>query len=140
MTNLNGEKQRILMVEDHEDAREIVAFCLEEYTLIYARNFDEGVRLARRGYFDLYISDNWLPGGDGVEMCRRIREFDPHTRRPTERGVKNKGDICKKFVALLSAYAKRSLDSSMPNTDLRGRKLRRMFMVAMRLTVMMLWR
>jgi DNA-binding response OmpR family regulator len=23
--------------------------------------------------------DNWLPGGTGVELCRRIRAFDPHT-------------------------------------------------------------
>jgi DNA-binding response OmpR family regulator len=30
-------------------------------------------------YFDLYILDNWLPDGDGVDLCRNIREFDPHT-------------------------------------------------------------
>jgi DNA-binding response OmpR family regulator len=38
-----------------------------------------GLRHARRGYFDLYILDNHLPGGNGVELCRLIREFDPHT-------------------------------------------------------------
>jgi DNA-binding response OmpR family regulator len=79
MMNSNREKKRILMVEDHEDAREIAAFSLEEYTLICARNFDEGLRLARRGYFDLYILDNWLPDGNGIELCRVIRQFDPHT-------------------------------------------------------------
>jgi DNA-binding response OmpR family regulator len=67
------------MVEDHEDAWEIASLSLEEYTLIYARNCDEGIRLARRGYFDLYILDNWLPDGNGIELCRVIREFDPHT-------------------------------------------------------------
>jgi DNA-binding response OmpR family regulator len=77
--NSNREKKRILMVEDHEDAWEIAALSLEEYTLIYARNFDEGRRLARRGYFDLYILDNLLPDGNGIELCRVIREFDPHT-------------------------------------------------------------
>jgi DNA-binding response OmpR family regulator len=79
MMNSNREKKRILMVEDHEDAWEIAALSLEEYTLIYARNFDEGVCLARRGYFDLYILDNLLPDGNGIELCRVIREFDPHT-------------------------------------------------------------
>ena len=79
MMNSNREKKRILMVEDHEDAWEIAALSLEEYTLIYARNFAEGLRLARRGYFDLYILDNWLPDGNGIELCRVIREFDPHT-------------------------------------------------------------
>jgi len=79
MMNSNREKKRILMVEDHEDAWETAALSLEEYTLIYARNFSEGLRLARRGYFDLYILDNWLPDGNGIELCRVIREFDPHT-------------------------------------------------------------
>jgi DNA-binding response OmpR family regulator len=79
MANLNREKKRILMVEDHEDAWEIAAFVLDKYTLFYARDFNEGLRLAQRGYFDLYILDNWLPGGNGIELCRRIREFDPHT-------------------------------------------------------------
>jgi DNA-binding response OmpR family regulator len=79
MMNSNRGKKRILMVEDHEDAWEIAALSLEEYTLIYARNFQEGLRLARCGYFDLYILDNWLPDGNGIELCRVIREFDPHT-------------------------------------------------------------
>ena len=79
MLNSNIERKRILLVEDEEDAREIAAFSLEEYTLICARDFGEGLRLARQRYFDIYIIDNWLPGGDGVELCRLIRRFDPHT-------------------------------------------------------------
>src|SRR5262245_1635260 len=79
MMNSNRERKRILLVEDEEDARELAALTLAEYTLICARGFDEGLFAARRGYFDLYILDNWLPSGSGVEMCRLIREFDPHT-------------------------------------------------------------
>jgi DNA-binding response OmpR family regulator len=79
MMNPNSEKKRILLVEDEEDAREIAAFVLEEYELLYARDFNEGLRAARLGYFDLYIIDNWLPDGNGAELCRVIRDFDPHT-------------------------------------------------------------
>jgi len=79
MMNSNRERKRILLVEDEEDARELASLTLAEYTLICARGFDEGLFAARRGYFDLYILDNWLPSGSGVEMCRLIREFDPHT-------------------------------------------------------------
>src|SRR5215475_16133000 len=79
MINSNKERKRILLVEDEEDAREIAALSLEEYTLICARDFGDGMRLARQRYFDLYIIDNWLPGGSGAELCRAIREFDPHT-------------------------------------------------------------
>jgi CheY-like chemotaxis protein len=60
-------------------AKGLAVVTLTEYTLICARNFDEGLFAARRGYFDLYILDNWLPGKPVVELCRAIREFDPHT-------------------------------------------------------------
>src|SRR5215470_20369423 len=79
MVNSNRQRKRILLVEDQEDAREIVAYNLGEHALFYARDFDEGLLSARRGYFDLYILDSWLPDGSGVGLCRAIREFDPHT-------------------------------------------------------------
>jgi DNA-binding response OmpR family regulator len=73
------DRKRILLVEDHVDNWELVGFSLTEYTVICARDFKEGMRLARQRYFDLYILDNWLPDRSGVELCRLIREFDPHT-------------------------------------------------------------
>src|SRR5262245_9874709 len=79
MANPTREKTRILLVEDQEDEREIVAISLPEYNLICGRDFDEGLRLARQRYFDLYILDNWLPDASGIGLCRAIREFDPHT-------------------------------------------------------------
>lgn len=72
-------RKRILLVEDYEDARDLAALTLAEYALVTARDFDDGLRLARRGGFDLYILDSWLPGKSGVELCRAIREFDPDT-------------------------------------------------------------
>jgi len=79
MANPDRERKRFLMVENHEDDWEMVALRLRRYKLTFARDFDEGLRLARQGYFDLYILDNWLPGGSGVGLCRIIRVFDPHT-------------------------------------------------------------
>jgi DNA-binding response OmpR family regulator len=79
MVNFNRDKKRMLLVEDNEDAQGITGFILNEYALSYARNFGEGLRLARRRYFDLYILDNWLPDGNGAELCRLIRAFDPYT-------------------------------------------------------------
>jgi DNA-binding response OmpR family regulator len=72
-------RKRILLVEDYEDSRELATHTLTEYTLTCARNFNEGLRIARQGGFDLYLLDNWLPDKSGVELCRAIREFDPHT-------------------------------------------------------------
>src|SRR5262245_19521244 len=79
MANSNSERKRILFVEDHEDTCEVVALTLADYNLIIARDFAEGLGLARQRYFDLYILDNWLPDGTGVELCHHVREFDPHT-------------------------------------------------------------
>jgi DNA-binding response OmpR family regulator len=79
MVNYDRERKRILLVDDEEDAKELVTITLGEYALICARDFNEGLRLARHGYFDLYILDNWLPDRSGVELCRSIRRFDPHT-------------------------------------------------------------
>jgi CheY-like chemotaxis protein len=72
-------KKRILLVEDHEDEWEMVALKLREYKLTFARDFDEGLRFAKQRRFELYILDNWLPDGSGVELCRVIRVFDPIT-------------------------------------------------------------
>jgi DNA-binding response OmpR family regulator len=79
MASLDGKKRRILLVDDDADARDLVTLTLIEYTLICARDFDEGLRLAQQRGFDLYILDIWMPDKSGVELCRAIREFDPHT-------------------------------------------------------------
>src|SRR5262245_31385957 len=78
MKNSNRERKRILLVEDEGDARELAELTLKQYTLIYARDFNDGLLAARRGYFDLYILDNWLPGGSGAELSRLICGFDPY--------------------------------------------------------------
>ena len=39
----------------------------------------EALELIGRERFDLYLLDNWLPGGSGVELCRKIRESDTST-------------------------------------------------------------
>jgi DNA-binding response OmpR family regulator len=79
MTNHNAEVKRILLVEDDDDAREIVIFNLNGHRFVTASDFTDGLRLARQRYFDIYILGDLLPDGTGADLCRRIREFDPHT-------------------------------------------------------------
>ena len=38
------------------------------------RTAAEAIAMNGRNLFDLYILDIWLPGMDGVELCRRLRE------------------------------------------------------------------
>jgi two-component system phosphate regulon response regulator PhoB len=72
---------QILYTEDHADTRELVAFVLTgcncEVTL--ADSDVKALDLARTKQFDLYLIDNWIAGGSGIELCKKLREFDPIT-------------------------------------------------------------
>ena len=74
-------KRRILYVEDDADTRELVSFVLrqENYDVVLAENNDKALLLARTMHFDLYMIDNWMPGGSGIDLCERLREFDSST-------------------------------------------------------------
>ena len=74
-------KRRILYVEDDADTRELVSFVLrqENYDVVLAENNDNALLLARTIHFDLYMIDNWMPGGSGIDLCKRLREFDSST-------------------------------------------------------------
>jgi DNA-binding response OmpR family regulator len=39
----------------------------------------EAMSAIQKERFDLYLLDAWLPDLDGFELCRRMREVDPHT-------------------------------------------------------------
>ena len=74
-------KKHILYIEDHEDTRELVSFVLKqrEYEVTTSSTIANGVRLACENSYDLYLLDSWLPDGSGLDLCRKIREFDGHT-------------------------------------------------------------
>ena len=77
----NKSAPRVLYIEDHEDTRELVTLVLEQkcFEVVTGSTIKSGVTLARSQEFDLYLLDSWLPDGSGLELCRRIREFDKAT-------------------------------------------------------------
>jgi DNA-binding response OmpR family regulator len=68
---------RILCVEDNRDSREMIATLLRgansEYQVKAVETAAEALELTSREKYDLFILDIWLPGMDGVELCRRLR-------------------------------------------------------------------
>ena len=67
---------RILIVEDEKDIAELEKDYLElsGFEVEIENNGTEGLEKALNEDFDLYILDLMLPGVDGFEICKRIRD------------------------------------------------------------------
>lgn len=66
---------RILLVEDDAELAKILSSGFREHHIevVAAGDFGEGQRRAALGQYGVIILDVMLPGGDGFELCRRIR-------------------------------------------------------------------
>src|SRR4030095_4822437 len=71
----------ILYTEDDADTRELVWYVLtmNNCRVTLADCNDRALLLARTINFDLYIVDNWMPGGSGIDLCKKLREVDSTT-------------------------------------------------------------
>jgi CheY-like chemotaxis protein len=69
--------KRVGIVEDNADARLLLADVLEVmgFTVLTAEDGEQAVRLAEQERLDAYIIDLGLPGIDGFEVARRIRQM-----------------------------------------------------------------
>ena len=68
---------RILVIEDEENIVDIIKLYLEQagYTVLCASDGIAGLELHAREHPDLIILDLMLPILDGMEVCRRIRNW-----------------------------------------------------------------
>ena len=66
---------RILIIEDEPDMRRGLLDNLEfeGYETVSTGNGLEGLRLAQKEHFDLILLDLMLPGMDGIEVCRNLK-------------------------------------------------------------------
>lgn len=70
----NGSPGIILVVEDSADMREYIKGALEPaYTVEEARDGKEGIEKALELIPDLIVSDIMMPGTDGYELCRVLK-------------------------------------------------------------------
>jgi DNA-binding response OmpR family regulator len=71
----------ILIVEDETSMGEMLRQGLEEenHTVTWARDGIEGVHAAEAGSFDAIVTDIMMPGMDGVELVRRLRQAGRQT-------------------------------------------------------------
>jgi signal transduction histidine kinase/DNA-binding response OmpR family regulator/ligand-binding sensor domain-containing protein len=71
---LEFQKSIILVVENSADVRDYIREALEpHYIVADARNGSEGIQKAKEIIPDLIISDIMMPGTDGYELCRTLK-------------------------------------------------------------------
>jgi len=74
-------KEKILVVDDEEDIRELVKYNLarEGYKIICASSGEKALKKARAKLLDLIVLDLMLPGIDGLEVTKILKN-DPKTQ------------------------------------------------------------
>jgi heavy metal response regulator len=67
---------RILLVEDEKNVAAFIRKGLEEeyYTVDVAEDGDEGLLVATSNEYDLMVLDIMLPGINGIDLCKRLRD------------------------------------------------------------------
>ncbi len=70
----------ILIVEDEDSIRKFIKINLDRagYNVFEASTGEEGLRLAEVSKIDIVVLDLMLPGIDGFEVCRSLREKYPN--------------------------------------------------------------
>lgn len=103
----------ILYVEDDPDTRELISILLtmENYQVVLAENYNEALLLARVMRFDLYIMDNWMPGGSGIDLCKSLRRFDATTPIIFYSGAAYDSDKREAFASGAQAYLTKPADN-----------------------------
>jgi len=69
---------RILVIEDDANTRDFLRRGLQEagYRVEIASRADDGMALVRNNRFDIIVLDIMLPDGNGIQVCKTIRETD----------------------------------------------------------------
>ncbi len=69
------DRVRVLVVEDNPDILEYIRESLDtEFSVLTATQGREGLKIAIREIPDIIVSDIMMPGMDGIDMCKAIRQ------------------------------------------------------------------
>jgi len=77
-------KASIMVVEDDQDIRELVIYNLgkEGYTVVSAESGEQALKLIESANPDLIVLDIMLPGMDGIEVLRSLKQGSRYAQIP----------------------------------------------------------
>ena len=83
MRSAKWEKARILLVEDDGPIRSSmrIFFEAEGYEFLGVESAEKALEEVERQHYDVIIADYGLPGMNGLEFLRTIRETHPQTKK-----------------------------------------------------------
>ena len=98
---MNPDNQHILVVDDESDIRELLSYNLtkEGYHVSSISDGEEALKKVREGTFDLLLLDLMLPGIQGMELCRMLRN-EPKTKNLPIIMITAKGDEVDRILGL----------------------------------------
>jgi len=75
---------KILIIEDEESIAELIGYNLKKsgYKTFRAESAEEALKLLEKQSFDLILLDLMLPGMDGLDFCRLLRQDATHRATP----------------------------------------------------------
>ncbi|MBP7497705.1 MAG: response regulator transcription factor [Bacteroidales bacterium] len=75
---MENNEYRVLLVDDEDDVLEFLSYNLikENYNVFTAKNGEEALKLAESVNPHLVILDVMMPGMDGIETCRELKQIN----------------------------------------------------------------
>jgi len=116
--------KRILIIEDNEANLYLTSFILKKsgHEVLEARTGEEGVAVALNEKPDLILMDIQLPGIDGLEATRRIRESVSYDAIPVVAltSYAMTGDREKALEAGCNGYIEKPIDPDTFTAEING--------------------
>lgn len=81
---MKNERSNILIVDDIPSNIRLIISILDEqgYSVSYAKSGNGALESCRKARYDLILLDVMMPGMDGFEVCRELRQLDGYSNVP----------------------------------------------------------
>jgi PleD family two-component response regulator len=98
---VSAQPAQLLLVDDNTTNLQVLSQILagHGHRLLVAKNGEDAISIARRTQPDLILLDIMMPGIDGFETCRQLKE-DPATRESVVIFLSARGDVSDKVRGL----------------------------------------